>query len=124
MSFDYLIHLANYSDGVLYLLILLLLMVLTVIFDRGWYLRSAARKGREILWWVSEHGKMNRNDLQELQESSRRLPEEGLLSAALRHYGLVHHYGSARGEGFSNRLDEAIFLVTPNLVPMAREHAP
>ena len=27
----------------------------------------------------------------------------------------IHHYGSARGEAFANRLDEAIFLTTPSL---------
>ncbi|AEK59718.1 MotA/TolQ/ExbB proton channel family protein (plasmid) [Acidithiobacillus caldus] len=114
MSLSYLVHLANYSDGVLYLLMLLLLVELTVIFDRGWYLRRAARKGRNILWMASGHGKMSRQDLQELAGYAKGLPEEGLLRAALRHFGMVHHYGSARGEGFSNRLDESIFLITPS----------
>lgn len=114
MTLDYLVHLANYSDGVLYLLMLLLLVELTVIFDRGWYLRRAARKGRDILWMASGHGKMSRQDLQELVEQAKGLPEEGLLRTALRHFGMVHHYGSARGEGFSNRLDESIFLTTPS----------
>ena len=114
MSLSYLVHLANYSDGVLYLLMLLLLVELTVIFDRGWYLRRAARKGRGILWMASGHGKMTRQDLQELAEQAKGLPEEGILRTALRNFGMVHHYGSARGEGFSNRLDESIFLTTPS----------
>ncbi|MBU2750752.1 MotA/TolQ/ExbB proton channel family protein [Acidithiobacillus thiooxidans] len=114
MSFNYIVHLANYSDGVLYLLMLLLLIELTVIFDRGWYLRKAIRRGRETLNIISEHGKLNRQDLQMLVDQSRGLPEESMLSVALRYFGMIHHYGSARGEGFSNRLDEAIFLTTPS----------
>lgn len=114
MSISYIIHLANYSDGVLYLLMALLLVELTVIFDRGWYLRKAIQKGKETLHSISEHGKLNRDDLKTLVEHSKGLPEESLLAVALRYYGMVHHYGSARGEGFSNRLDEAVFLTTPS----------
>ncbi|MHB1750579.1 MAG: MotA/TolQ/ExbB proton channel family protein, partial [Acidithiobacillus sp.] len=45
ISFSYLVHLANYSDGVLYILMLLFVVELAVIFDRGWYLRNAISKG-------------------------------------------------------------------------------
>ena len=114
MSLSYIVHLANYSNGVLYLLMLLLLIELTVIFDRGWYLRKAIHKGKETLLTVSGHGKLHRDDLKALVDRSAGLPEESLLTVALRYYGMVHHYGSARGEGFSNRLDEAIFLTTPS----------
>lgn len=114
MSLSYIMHLANYSDGVLYLLMVLLLIELTVIFDRGWYLRKAIRRGRETLNIISGHGKLSRQDLQMLVDQSRGLPEESMLSVALRYFGMIHHYGSARGEGFSNRLDEAIFLTTPS----------
>ncbi|MEY2336362.1 MotA/TolQ/ExbB proton channel family protein [Acidithiobacillus ferrianus] len=114
MSLSYIMHLANYSDGVLYLLMVLLLIELTVIFDRGWYLRKAIRRGRETLHMISGHGKLSRQDLQTLVDHARGLPEESMLSVALRYFGMIHHYGSARGEGFSNRLDEAIFLTTPS----------
>ena len=39
MNLQYLIHLANYSDGVLYVLGALLLVELSVIVDRFWFLR-------------------------------------------------------------------------------------
>lgn len=39
MNLDYLIHIANYSDGVIYALAGLLLLELAVIIDRFWYLR-------------------------------------------------------------------------------------
>ena len=115
MSFAHLVHLANYSDGVLYLLMILLLVELAVIFDRFWFLRTAMAKGRKILWMVSNRGKLRRPDLEEIAELSKGLPEETLIGVALRHFNLVHHYGTARGEAFANRLDEAIFLTTPSL---------
>ena len=115
ISLGYLIHLANYSDGVLYLLMLLLVIELAVIFDRSWYLRNAIRKGKKILWGISARGKLRRPDLEELVVLSKGLPEESLLGVALRHFNLIHHYGSARGEAFANRLDEAIFLTMPTL---------
>lgn len=113
MSLSYIIHLANYSDGVMYLLMILLLVELTVIFDRDWYLRKAIHKDKETILTISGHGKLYRDDLKVLVEQSRGLPEESLLAMALRYYGMVQHYGSARGEGFSNCHDEAIFLTTP-----------
>ena len=115
MTFAYIIHLANYSDGVLYLLMALLAIELAVIFDRFWFLRNAMAKGRKILWLVSNRGKLRRPDLEELADMAKGLPEESLVGVALRHFNLVHHYGSARGEAFANRLDEAIFLTTPSL---------
>ncbi len=115
MNLNYLIHLANYSDGVLYLLMILLAVELSVIFDRFWFLRTAMAKGRKILWFVSNRGKLRRPDLEEIAAMSKGLPEETLIGVALRHFNLVHHYGTARGEAFANRLDEAIFLITPSL---------
>ncbi|MHB8180735.1 MAG: MotA/TolQ/ExbB proton channel family protein, partial [Acidithiobacillus ferrivorans] len=103
------------SDGVLYILMLLFVVELAVIFDRSWYLRNAISKGKKILWGISVRGKLRRPDLEELVALSKGLPEEALLGVALRHFNLIHHYGSARGEAFANRLDEAIFLTTPSL---------
>lgn len=115
MSFSYIVHLANYSDGVLYLLMFFLIIELAVIFDRGWYLRNAINNGKKILWGISNQGKLQRPDLEELSGMAKGLPEEALLGVALRHFNLIHHYGSAKGEAFANRLDEAIFLTTPSL---------
>ncbi len=115
MSFQYIIHLANYSDGVLYVLALLFLTELAVIFDRAWFMRSALRKGKTIIHQLSEVSKLTTEKLEELMQEARGQPEEQIITAAYRHMDLVHHYGSARGEAFDNRLDEAIFLTTPFL---------
>ncbi|MHB0889102.1 MAG: MotA/TolQ/ExbB proton channel family protein, partial [Acidithiobacillus sp.] len=45
MNTQYLIHLANYSDGILYLLAILLLVALAVMVDRFWYLRRTILRG-------------------------------------------------------------------------------
>ena len=45
MNTAYLIHLANYSDGVLYVLAVLLMIALGVIVDRFWYLRRTIMRG-------------------------------------------------------------------------------
>ncbi|MBU2738623.1 MotA/TolQ/ExbB proton channel family protein, partial [Acidithiobacillus sp. ATCC 19703] len=45
MNLQYLIHLANYSDGVLYILGLMLLVELAVMVDRFWYLRRTILRG-------------------------------------------------------------------------------
>ncbi|MHB1202675.1 MAG: MotA/TolQ/ExbB proton channel family protein, partial [Acidithiobacillus sp.] len=97
ISFGYFVHLANYSDGVLYLLMLLFMVEMAVIFDRGWYLRNAIRKGKKILWGISARGKLRRPDLEDLVTMSKGLPEESLLTVALRHFNLIHQYGRARG---------------------------
>ena len=41
VSYDYIVHLANYSDGVLYVLAGLFVIAVAVIIDRMWYLRRA-----------------------------------------------------------------------------------
>ncbi len=112
---SYIIHLANYSDGVLYVLALLMALEITVIIDRFWFLRRAIRRGRGIIRAVTALGKLQRDDLGRLMQSAALLPEWHLLDVAQRYFGLTHHYGSARGEAFTNRLDETIFLITPTL---------
>lgn len=84
-------------------------------FDRAWFMRSALRKGKTIIHKLSEVGKLTSEQLKELMQESKGQPEEQIITAAYRHMDLVHHYGSARGEAFDNRLDEAIFLTTPFL---------
>ena len=49
MSLDYIIYLANYSDGVLYVLAGLLVVALAVIIDRFWSLRSTIIRGKSIV---------------------------------------------------------------------------
>ena len=109
MNIAYLIHLANYSDGVLYVLAGLLVLALGVIVDRFWYLRRTILRGHVICGALSSRAELDRATLRQLTERAGDLPEGALLQSALRHHGLV------RGEALANRLEETILLTGPSL---------
>lgn len=108
MSISYIIYLANYSDGVLYVLALLLVVALGVIFDRFWSLRSTILRGHSVIRATSEKSSLGRTELQELQNRAGALPEAVLLETASRHLG-------QREGTMANRLDESIMLIAPSL---------
>ena len=70
MSIGYILHLADYSDGVLYILALLLLVALAVMIDRFWSLRSTIMRGNSIIHATAAHAALSHADLTDL----RRLP--------------------------------------------------
>lgn len=108
MSIKYIIYLANYSDGVLYVLALLLLLALGVIIDRFWSLRSTILRGRSIIHATVGTTALTPAELQALQTQAGNLPEAALLDTALRHPGHT-------GDTLANRLDETIMLLAPSL---------
>ena len=55
LSYNYVIYLANYSDGVLYVLAMLFLLALAIIIDRSWSLRSTILRGKSIIRATAEH---------------------------------------------------------------------
>jgi biopolymer transport protein ExbB len=115
ISMQYLVHLANYSDGVLYVLAVLLLIELAVIIDRGLFLRASYRKGKAVIAKVASLGRLDREVLESVQQTCVNQPEQELLNAAVRNYELIDKHGGARGEAYENRLDEAIFLTISTL---------
>lgn len=109
MSLDYIVYLANYSDGVLYVLATLLLVALGVIIDRFWSLRSTILHGRSIISATAQTSTLGAPELAGLLEKAGNLPEAALLDAALR------HFGSTGTDAMANRLDEAVLLIAPQL---------
>ncbi len=109
MTYDYIVHLANYSDGVLYILAVLLLLALAVMIDRFWSLRMAIVRGNAIIHSTAAHGTLGRGELEKLYRAAGALPEAVLLDTAIRHLDIVH------GEALANRLDESIMLIAPQL---------
>ncbi len=109
MSYQYIIYLANYSDGVLYILAGLLLVALSVIIDRSWSLRSTILRGKSIIRATAEHPALTHADLLRLREQAGTLPEAALLDTAIR------HLDTAGPDAMANRLDEAIMLIAPIL---------
>jgi len=109
VSLDYIIHLANYSDGVLYILAFLLLVATAVMFDRLWYLRRAILRGNVLVHRMAGMGSITAGDLEDLRNMAGRQPEAVLLDTALQ------HAGTADSEAMGSRMDEAIMLVAPRL---------
>ncbi len=109
MTLTYIIHLADYSDGVLYILALLLLLALAVMIDRFWSLRTTILRGKSIIEATAGHATLSVADLALLLRDAAALPEAALLDTAIRHLDQV------RGEQLANRLDESIMLMAPQL---------
>jgi biopolymer transport protein ExbB len=109
LTLTYIIHLADYSDGVLYILALLLLLALAVMIDRFWSLRTTILRGKSIIEATAGHATLSVADLALLLRDAAALPEAALLDTAIRHLDQV------RGEQLANRLDESIMLMAPQL---------
>lgn len=109
MTYSYIIHLADYSDGVLYVLAVLLLVALAVVIDRFWSLRSTIIQGNSIIQSTAAHSALSRGDMDGLMRQAGRLPEAALLDTAIRHLDV------APAEVMANRLDETIMMIAPKL---------
>jgi len=109
LSLDYIIYLANYSDGVLYVLACLLLVALAVIIDRSWSLRSTIMHGQSVIRATASHAALGPAELHALRARAGNLPEATLLETAAR------HLDSTTAEAMANRLDESIMLIAPSL---------
>ncbi len=108
MTLAYVLHLAAYSDGVLYALALLLLVALAVTIDRFWYLRRTILQGERVVRLVGGHERLDTAELDALARGAGALPEAVLLATALDHRG-------AEREELSGRLEEAIMLLAPRI---------
>jgi biopolymer transport protein ExbB len=108
VTFAYIVHLADYSDGVLYVLAFLLLVALAVIIDRAWSLRSTIMRGKSIIFATAAHEILTHETLGALTQQAGALPEAALLDTAMRHYGQA-------AEAMGNRIDESIMLIAPQL---------
>ena len=109
MSLTAIIRVANYSDGVLYALALLLLVALAVILDRAWYLRRTILGGERLVAEVAGYAQLGPPELGTLLTHAGSLPEAAILEIAVQQ-------GGRRGmEAVGRLLDEAILLAAPRL---------
>jgi len=109
LTFARILYLADYSDGVLYVLAVLLLVALAVIIDRSWSLRSTLIHGQSIIRATAEHATLGPAELAALRRQAGDLPEAALLDTASR------HMGTSGFDAMGNRLDESIMLIAPLL---------
>lgn len=109
MSVKYIVYLANYSDGILYLMALLLLLALAVMIDRFWFLRRTILRGQSVIRATAEMPVLRQAELAALLDKAKNLPEAALIDTAVR------HLGSVSSETMANRLDETVLLIAPAL---------
>jgi biopolymer transport protein ExbB len=109
LTLTYIIHLANYSDGVLYVLAFLLVLALAVMIDRFWSLRTTISHGKAIIRAAAGHVTLGQRDLEVLRQEAGAAPEAALLGTAIR------FIDGGTSEQLGNRLDESIMLIAPRL---------
>lgn len=108
MTFAYIIHLANYSDGILYILAALLLVALAVMIDRFWSLRTTIIRGQSLIHYTAQLEALSGAELTALRDEAGHLPEADLVDTAMRYTNLGF-------EALNSRLDERIMLIAPKL---------
>ncbi|HEX2667091.1 MAG TPA: MotA/TolQ/ExbB proton channel family protein [Gammaproteobacteria bacterium] len=85
MTFQELLHIAAVSGGILYVLIFILLVGLTIIVDRTWYLAKVVRQGELIAGTVLEMEDVDRDALMDLAVRTAKFPQGAILEVALKY---------------------------------------
>ena len=85
MSLQELIHIAAVSGGILYVIVFLLLVGLTIIVDRTWYLAKIVRQGELIAGTVLEMEDLDRDALMDLAVRTAKYPQGAVLEVALKY---------------------------------------
>ncbi|MGF6871847.1 MotA/TolQ/ExbB proton channel family protein [Paraburkholderia sp. MM5477-R1] len=109
MTVDNLLHLANNSGGVLYVIAAMLFVALTIIIERSWFLQRASSGSRAVLDQVDRLEQLNAASLTACAEPFQALPMASLLKVAGRLAGQT-----SRDE-LDACLDEAIMREAPNI---------
>ncbi|SDQ91517.1 MotA/TolQ/ExbB proton channel family protein [Paraburkholderia tuberum] len=109
MTVDNLLHLANNSGGVLYVIAAMLFVALTIIIERSWFLQRASSGSRAVLDQVDRLEQLNAASLTACAEQFQALPMASLLKVAGRLAGQT-----SRDE-LDACLDEAIMREAPNI---------
>lgn len=102
-------HALESSGGILYLMAPLLLAALTVMIERGWYLRKVAAQGGKIMEELGAAAKLEDGLLERLRESSPWPPHARILEAALQH---DPHHGFDR---ISDKIEESVMREAPGI---------
>jgi biopolymer transport protein ExbB len=109
MTIDRFIHIASASGGILYIMAVVLLVALTVIVERSWYLKRVIRMGSAISHAISSLHHLDRNSIEALSLRADRFPHGALLSVPLR-------YPEVRDPNrLSELLEESILWQAPRI---------
>ena len=85
MNFQELLHIAAVSGGILYVIVFILLVGLTIIIDRTWYLAKVVRQGELIAGTVLEMEDVDRDALMDLAVRTAKYPQGAILEVALKY---------------------------------------
>ena len=85
MNFQELLHIAAVSGGILYVIVVILLVGLTIIIDRTWYLAKVVRQGELIAGTVLEMEDVDRDALMDLAVRTAKYPQGAILEVALKY---------------------------------------
>ena len=85
MNLQELLHIAAVSGGILYVIIFILLVGLTIIIDRTWYLAKVVRQGELIAGTVLEMEDVDRDALMDLAVRTAKYPQGAILEVALKY---------------------------------------
>jgi biopolymer transport protein ExbB len=85
VSFQELLHIAAVSGGILYVIVFILLVALTIIVDRTWYLAKIVRQGELIAGTVLEMEDVDRDELMDLAVRTAKYPQGAVLEVALKY---------------------------------------
>jgi len=107
---SYLIHLAKYFDGILYVLAVQMLLRLAITVDRFCFLRRSLMGSGRIRQEPLGYGRLDRHNLDSLVAHAKGLPEEeGFQRMAATHASHV------RVAALANSLEESIYILAPLL---------
>jgi len=85
VNFQELLHIAAVSGGILYVIVFILLVGLTIIIDRTWYLAKVVRQGELIAGTVLEMEDVDRDMLMDLAVRTAKYPQGAILEVALKY---------------------------------------
>jgi len=80
-----LLHIANVSGGIIYVIIATLLIALIIIIDRVWYLAKAGRQGELIARVILQSEEVDRDALMDLAVRTAKYPQGAVLEVALKY---------------------------------------
>ncbi|MGB8422105.1 MotA/TolQ/ExbB proton channel family protein [Paraburkholderia sp.] len=109
MTVDTLLHLANNSGGVLYVIAAMLFVALTIIIERSWFLQRAASSSRAALDQIDRLDQFNAATLGACAEQFHSLPAAALFATAGR------LAGQSSREELDARLEETIMREAPRI---------
>ncbi|MBU6470118.1 MAG: MotA/TolQ/ExbB proton channel family protein [Gammaproteobacteria bacterium] len=109
MNIQELLHIANVSGGVIWIIIFTLLVALVIIIDRTWTLAKIVRQGELIARTILQSDQVDRDALMDLAVRTAKYPQGAVLEVALKYPELKD------AQRLSELIEETILLQTPRV---------